>query len=380
MIKRFFTLTILFLALAPFAAVARAQETVISITGNGASSQNTVEVHTVSSTTVQQSNDAQVTNNVNNNSNTGNNQTNSNSGASDIQTGSISSTANVNNQNINSNVSENKGCGCVGNTTTQITGNGTNSVNNINLDSSQTTNINQVNNAIIVNTAEIHANTGENSASLNSGDVQIKTGNISDTVTIKNKNINQNIDPQDGQSGLFMVKIKDNGDGSENNVRIALSNIFDYQSKNLAILINTDIEDPNTGGNTADSNIGGVLITTGDIVKITTIGNENINGSFFNPPPSQIIPPPGGGGNPPPIGGETPPAGGGQPSSSSNSSGGGSSVGGVGQVLGAAAGAVLPATGSFWMLLMMLLSITMFIAGWYLRFGSDPSPPAYAFA
>ena len=154
-------------------------------------------------------------------------------------------------------------------------------------------------------------------------------------------------------------------------------NSLNYISNNFADIENNVTQNLNTGNNTANNNNGAVLIVTGDIISVITIGNENINGSFFKQQCecSNIVPPPGGG-NPQPI---EDPVGAQPPASGSSSGGSGSSIGGPGQVLGAAVGAVLPATGNYLLLFMTLLCIMMFLAGGFLRFGSDPSPPfAYA--
>ncbi len=377
MFKKIFRSTIFLLAFGLLVSPAGAAETVISITGNGGSSQNTVEVKAVSSITVQQSNDAKITNKVSTDSNTGGNQALSNTGDTNIQTGSISNTSNINNQNINTNVAENKGCGCNTNTIVAISGNGSNSVSNINLSLTNSVNISQENSAQITNNSTTNANTGNNQANNNNGGITIKTGNITSLTAILNKNINHNFDPQGNNSDPVQISINGNGNGSTNSIVLFFGNSLNYISNNFADIKNNAIQNLNTGNNTANNNNGAVLIATGNIVSVITIGNENINGSFFNPPPTQIIPPPGGGN--PPVGGENPP-GAQPPTSGSNPSGGsGSSVGGPGQVLGAAIGNILPATGAYWILLMTILAITMFLAGGFLRFGSDPSPPfAYA--
>lgn len=381
MFKKIFTSSIFFLIFAfIFSTAARAEQVVLSITGNSGSSDNTVNVNVDTLTTVQQSNEAQITNDVNSNSNTGGNQASSNTGDANIQTGSIDSTTNVNNQNINQNIAEISGCGCDSGVTASIDGNGNYSDNSINLSILNSTEVVQVNSANILNNIGVYANTGDNIANYNNGNVSIQTGNITALTNIKNKNINQNIDPQTNRNNLISVLISGNGSYSVNEISLAFNNVFNFESRNIAEIINNVIIDANTGRNIANNNSGSVLITTGDIVSLVNIGNENINSSVVSVDkkvcPSDN-PPPGNGGTQP-VGdpGTIPPA-----STSGGGNGSGSSVGtSTGQVLAAAIGAILPATGSYLMLLMTLLSIIMFAAGWYLRFGSDPSPPAYAFA
>ena len=373
MFKKIFTLSIFFLVFAfIFSTAARAEQVVLSISGNSSSSQNTIDATVNTSTTVQQSNDAQITNDVNSNSNTGGNQTSSNSGDANIQTGSVDNTTNVNNQNINVNFVESEECGCNGSTAAEISANGSDSINNLSLTFANTANISQGNSAQITNNSQTYGNTGNNQANSNNGDVTIKTGNIVSLISILNKNINFNFDPQGNNNSSINISINNNGSGSINSIVLFFGNSINYLSNNFADIDNNAVQNLNTGNNTASYDNGAVLIVTGDILSIITIGNENISGSIFKQQCcSNIVPPPGGG-NPP---GEDP-ARAQPPISGSNPSGGnGSSVGGPGQVLGAAIGNVLPATGAYWMLLMTILAITMFLAGGFLRFGSDPSPP-----
>lgn len=381
MIKKIFTSSIFFLIFAfIFSVTARAEQVVLSITGNSGSSENTVNVNVDTSTTVQQSNEAQIANDVNSNSNTGGNQASSNTGDANIQTGSVSNTTDVSNQNINQNTAQMNGCGCSSDViSASIGGNGDSSINNINLSILNSTDVIQANSAYILSNIGVQANTGDNIANYNGGNVSIQTGNITTLTNIKNKNINQNFDPQKNNNNLISVLISGNGSYSVNEISLAFNNVFNFESRNYAEIINNVIVDANTGRNIANKNNGSVLIATGDIVSVVNIGNENINSSFVSVDNCNCSPTPPGDGD---GDGETPPVGG-NPGTIPSSSGGGngSSVGGsAGQVLGAAIGDVLPATGSYLMLLMTLLSIIMFAAGWYLRFGSDPSPPAYAFA
>lgn len=372
MIKKIFaSLTFLILGLFAVSSGVFAEE--ISVSNNGAGSNSNVLINNSSSSTVEQTNNANIQNNVNSDSNTGGNQASSNSGNSTIQTGSVDSSTSITNQNINTNVLENKGCGCGGDTTSAIDGNGSDSINYINLSSTNLIDITQTNSAQIINNSTANANTGNNQANSNNGDAVIRTGNITSLISILNKNINLNSDPQGGSNGSILISINENGSGSINSIVLLFGNSLNYISNNLADIKNNVIQNLNTGNNTANNNNGAVLIATGDIMSVITIGNENINGSFFKQQCecSNIIPPPGGG-NPPPIGkdpGAQPPA------SGNSSSGSGSSVGGPGQVLGAAIGNILPATGAYWILLMTILAITMFLAGGVLRFGSDSSPP-----
>ena len=376
MIKKIFASSA-FLIVGLFVVVSGVFAEEISVSNNGAGSNNNVSINNSSSSTVEQTNNADIQNNVDTSANTGDNSVSSNNADANITTGNIESSSTVSNENINTNFAEGEGCGgCASDIFIDIENNGSSSINSVNLGISNSTDINQTNSAQITNNSQTHANTGNNQANNNNWDVTIITGNITSLISILNKNINLNFDPEDNNSDPIVISINGNGSGSINSIVLFFGNSLNYRSNNFANIQNNAIQNLNTGGNTANNNDGAILIATGDIISVITIGNENINGSFFNPPPSEIIPPPGGG-TTPPIGGEVPqPAT--QPSSTSGG-GNGSSIGSAGQVLGAAVGAVLPATGNYLLLLMTLLCIIMFLAGGFLRFGSDTSPPlAYA--
>ncbi len=352
----------------------------IIVSGNGEGSNSSVSVSSNNSTNVTQTNDATVNNDVNQDANTGDNSASSNNGDASIETGNITTTTNIDNEDINTNIDNKAGCGICGGgeSNVSISGNGSNATNSINLGVNNDTNITQTNSANLNNNVSVNANTGRNSANNNNGDVRIETGNITAITAILNKSININIDPILSPLGSLSISIFENGDGSVNGIVLYFGNKLDYNGSNTANINNKVVHDLNTGGNSANGNNGAVLIATGDIVSVVTIGNEGINCNAFNSPTSclpqgEIIPPPGGGGPVIPPSGENPPV---SPPSSAPSP---TSVGGPGgQVLGAAIGAVLPVTGNYLLLLMTIFCLTMLLAGWYLRFGSDPSPPLYA--
>ena len=325
------------------------------------------------SANVTQTNDAQVSNDVVNDANTGDNTASSNNGDASITTGDATSTTNVANQGINSNYADDS-CGCIDNPLNlKISGNGTDSVNNIDVGVNSSVNVYQSNSAQITNNVNNAANTGYNTANNNNGNVVIDTGNALAVAGIKNKNINFGNSTIGSVMEMISVSISGNGDGSINLVKLLFDNSINYENKNLAIIFNNVTNIANTGGNTASGNNGAVLIATGDAVSVVNIANENINGSKADlcnckiAPP--VIPPPGGGdpiipptGNPP------------------SPSGGSSITQNAGSVLGAAIGTILPATGGGYLLLLMtIFCLTLFLVGGYLRFGSGISPPvAYA--
>lgn len=366
MFKKLFTSAIYLLALGfLFTGSALADEYIIS--GNGSGSDNSIQATSSTTNTVDQSNNANVNNNVAANADTGNNTASSNTGDTTIATGNATSTTNVVNQGINTNTVDNS-CGCPQNPLSiNISGNGSNSVNTVDLGVNNSSSAYQSNSAQIINNILNNANTGYNTASLNGGDVTINTGNALAIAGIKNKNINFGNASIGSVLGMLSVSVSGNGDGSINLVKLLFDNTITNETKNIAVIFNNVINNANTGGNVASSNNGSVLIATGNAVSVVDIANENINGSTAVLCACKITPPPPNGDGEPPV---NPPA-----TNPPGNNGGSSVSSSAGQVLGAAIGAILPATGGYWMLLMSILCLTLFLLGGYLRFGSGISPP-----
>jgi hypothetical protein len=352
------------------AGVAKAEEIVVTVEGNGTESTNQTQVQTQSNTSVSQNNDATVNNNVNSDANTGNNDANSNSGDATIATGDTQSTTNVNNQNINTNSSDVAGC-CSASSTITISGNGTGSTNYV-LSSNSTTNIvNQNNTAHISNNIYIKGNTGYNTASFNGGSILISTGDIDANTTVNNKNINNTFYVGAVGMGDSILFIKGNGAYSLNNA-VLLDNVsVIITNDNEANITNNVENDLNTGGNSAWMNNGDVAIVTGGIESNVTINNENINSSFVqvtcncekekNPPVQ----------NPP---SSNPPGG------SSTVQGASGNSGSSGSSNGSTSGNNLPATGAQipYTLIATLILFFMFLSGLYLRFHGANAPPPLA--
>lgn len=367
MFKKIIASCISLLLLTILTATSALAETVnVTISDNGAGSDNSASVSVNNSTTVTQSNNSNLQNNVSSTVNTGENSTSSNGGNAGIDTGNAQSLTSINNQNINSNTA-NPSCNCEDtNVSANISGNGFGSSNALNLGLNGNIDLFQGNTAQITNNSVNQSNTGYNSANNNLGGVLIKTGNASAYTIIVNKNINFNSGLSGSGLSSISLSISGNGVNSDNLINLIFNKSLDYESKNIAVIYNNVTNNANTGGNTASNNNGSVLIATGDAVSVVTIANENINGSSAILCPTEITPPNENPQNPPSEGG------GPGPGSTSVQSA-------SGQTLGAAVGTILPKTGGYFMLLMTIFCLTMFLAGWYLRFGSGISPPfAYA--
>jgi hypothetical protein len=373
--KSFITFGIVLVSIIGSAVPVYAEDVVITVSDNGGGSSNEVNVSSNNTTTVTQNNESHVENNVNTNVNTGDNTANTNTGGdTSIQTGNATTNTTITNENINTNYANSpaSGGGVGGNVT--INNNGAFSQNSVNASATHTTNISQNNSAHITNNALTTANTGYNSANKNNGNVSIKTGSIEAVTTIENKKINNSvakiIGACDGSCVItheMVLKIFGNGKGSVNSLEFNYDDSKTYSSNNLANIYNNAVHNLNTGENSANGNNGDVSILSGDVKSVISITNDGINsntvvidcGCIPKPEePEEPVTP----NNPNPNGGT---GGGG-----SNGGGGSSS----GDVLGAAIGQVLPATGNLFMLWATIASLILFFSGWYLRFRSGCAP------
>lgn len=161
-----------------------------------------------------------------------------------------------------------------------ITGNGAESVNDVAVQNTHTTNVVQSNDTQIENKIEVKADTGGNDANANTGgNVAIDTGDVLSAVKVKN-DVNSNVAQVDGCCGSDVdAKIQGNGAESVNNVALSQNNNIVVAQLNEADIEN-DIEvEAETGRNDANANTGGsVQIMTGSAlvdVKAKTAGNSN---------------------------------------------------------------------------------------------------------
>lgn len=371
--KSFITFGVVLVSVIGSAVPVYAEDIVISVSDNGSGSTNEVTVTANTENTVTQNNTSEITNNVTNNSNTGDNTANNNSGDASIQTGDATTNTSIVNENVNTNVAQGSAAGPVGGSIV-VSNNGSQSHNTTSVTAKNSISVSQNNTAHITNNAVTNANTGKNTANNNLGNVTIKTGSIEATTKIVNKDINNSVAKIVGGCGSscvisneMVLKIFGNGSGSVNNLVFNYDNDKTYTSNNVADIYNNTVHNLNTGGNSANGNNGDVTILSGDVKSSITITNEGINSSTVvidcgcKPPKPEEPEEPNTPNNPNPNGG----TGGG------GSNGGGSSSG---DVLGAAIGQVLPATGNLFMLWATIASLILFFSGWYLRFRSGCAP------
>ncbi|MBI2621661.1 MAG: hypothetical protein HYW63_03410 [Candidatus Levybacteria bacterium] len=162
----------------------------ISVSGNGSGSQNSVSSTQNNQVTININQNANISNYVNGYVNTGNNQANGNTGGNvSISTGSIYATDTIKNKWIN--ISSLRIADGGQSVFLKVDGNGSDSVNTINLNIDSLIDISVNNSATIVNNSNWDLNTGGNRANDNSGgSVSITTGDIIFESVIENGPIN----------------------------------------------------------------------------------------------------------------------------------------------------------------------------------------------
>ena len=169
-----------------FTQNALADELSVSVSGNGSGSFSAADVDISSTTTVIQTNTADVVNNIDLSANTGDNSaTNNTDGDTTITTGDI--TQNVDVLNVANANGTNDGASYTQETNVNISDNGTGSTNNVTIDLTNDRDIDQSNDANIENNINLDANTGGNNASGNTGgSVNVSSGDVSQTTSITN--------------------------------------------------------------------------------------------------------------------------------------------------------------------------------------------------
>lgn len=251
----------------------------ITVSGNGAYSQNGASVANTQTTTVNQNNNSVINNNVSSNASTGGNKSNFNTGGDTvIKTGDAKTDVNVSNS-TNLNKASVETCNtCGGSADVKVEGNGSFSENYADVKSNNNTIVSQNNNAKINNNVDANAKTGNNKAGYNTGgDVAIVTGDAKTSVNVENK-ANANIAKVGGSNaGLgdgASVKILGNGVYSINGVDLENNSVVVLDQKNNADIDNDVDADAKTGDNSSDFNTGGdVYVETGNAKAKANVEN-----------------------------------------------------------------------------------------------------------
>lgn len=250
----------------------------MTITGNGSQSNNEVELVNAKSTTVVQSNEAKVENNVSSSSTTGGNNANDNTGGEVlIRTGDASSDTKVTNL-LNSNKAT-VDCCDEEDVDVLISGNGYNSDNEVEVKSGKhdATEIFQDNNAYVKNNVDSKAETGNNDTKRNTGgDVKIITGDAATTTEVSTTaNVNEaKVGGSHGENGSLSAVIAGNGARSENEIELRLGHDISVVQDNSAKVKNYVDAYAKTGLNDANDNTGGeVAIITGHAYSDVVVDN-----------------------------------------------------------------------------------------------------------
>jgi len=266
-------------AMAPLALA----DTNLTVSGNGALSNNAVNVTNASNTVVNQTNNANITNNIHSDASTGGNSSNFNTGGNTtVVSGNATSNVNVTNAaNLNQ---ATVSCGCDnGSTSVNVTGNGAESANGVNVTNANSVFLNQNNDANFRNNVTSNATTGHNDASFNTGgDNTVVSGAASSSVNVDNR-ANANFatvgGPSDPNAGGSSVVISGNGALSANGVNLANVSAVVLDQVNDANISNNIHSNAKTGGNDAKFNTGGdntvVSGAASDGVTVNNLANFN---------------------------------------------------------------------------------------------------------
>jgi hypothetical protein len=283
----------------------------LKIAGNGDDSENTIDLAgrqgISNSVRVDQTNDADVENDIDANASTGYNDADRNTGGDvRVETGNATTNVKVGN-NLNSNWLS-VGGGNGGSVDVEISGNGSDSDNEVELDLENTVWATQHNDADVENNVDANATSGGNDADRNTGgDVSIDTGNASVDVEVANM-ANFNADDLSGCDCELdvTVDVTGNGDDSDSDVNLDITselgaeqtNDFDCdggrggQGPEIFSFIGgnhggncADVDaNAKTGHNDADRNTGEAdgdpSVTTGDASTDVEVEN-NVNSNIF---------------------------------------------------------------------------------------------------
>jgi len=274
------TATLLLNSLTPaFAA------TTFEISGNTNDGNNTTSVGTTNTTSVTQSNNANVNNNIQATANTGNNDANRNAGGEvNVGTGNATVTTTVEND-LNHNSADVESCGgCgFGDLEVKISGNTNEGDNEANVAGVQQTIVSQNNNADVNNNINSSAKTGYNNTNRNAGgDVSVETGNAevtTEVTTVANTNSAQ---IAGGNGGTVSARITGNTNDGDNDLNLGLSAQTWINQDNDADVDNDIDSYAKTGDNDANRNAGGsVMIDTGDAeVSVEVVNALNSNSAL----------------------------------------------------------------------------------------------------
>ena len=284
MFRRLFFVSLIFLLiLSSSASFVSGLELIIS--GNGDGSENSINVDLDQEKNIAQSNESEVDNEIQIESDTGNNNIENSSGESEIITGNSEINVQIINQ-VNQNINNSQCCENSDESNIVVSNNLSNSVNSadINIKSEEDIVLNQM--VEIANTVSIKADTGSNAVVNNTGDAMINTGNINSKSEVKNSDINTSFYNKKSQDKINNLTIEINGNASEsiNNISVVQDIKNDFVNNSFANISNNFEFIFETGQNSILDNIGNSYIKTGNIDSETFLinGNTMIGGYVFS--------------------------------------------------------------------------------------------------
>jgi len=162
-------------------------------------------------------------------------------------------------------------------TSITVTGNGSDTTNNVTLSRSTSTTVSQYNDSSIDNDVDVDQDTGSNDADDNTGgDVSIETGDADSDISVENhagRNVYENTCCE---ADDLSVEISGNGTESKNTVVLGHSNTVNVLQVNETDIDNDIDVDQDSGDNGADDNTGGdVEIMTGNLSSGIEVTNES---------------------------------------------------------------------------------------------------------
>lgn len=162
----------------------------------------------------------------------------------------------------------------------EVTGNGSDSDNEVKFEYENEVKVDQQNWADVQNDIRIEANTGDNEAEDNTGgDVEISTGDSYTTVDVSNVLNSNAAQVETCCYDEVEAKVSGNGTGSDNEVELELESEVKVNQYNDAHVENEVKVESETGGNEAEDNTNGdVTIETGSTtstVTVSTMANTN---------------------------------------------------------------------------------------------------------
>lgn len=253
----------------------------LEITGNGSDSDSEIKLDVDHTTSVVQSNNADVYNEIHASADTGGNNADDNTGGDvNIETGDATTEVKVENT-LNSNTASVDCCQSQ-DVDVLISGNGSGSDNDVDLDMNDGkdggTFVGQYNYADVTNKVYADSDTGDNDANDNTGgDVEVITGDASTSVSVSttaNANWAKVGGNGDGEGGSVSLRILGNGSDSDNEIELDLDSALALVQSNVADVFNKVDADADTGDNDADDNTGGtVSIETGDADTTVEVDN-----------------------------------------------------------------------------------------------------------